>query len=141
VIKLLKEKSNLLPASLAGRQTTTAAWGQKFNNIAAAALLAVGSEQRRIDRVRERMQASSSLFILYVLTCFRGPQNGCIRQINVALLLQYIKKVVTCTLQPANCVQTPRTFFASHTIITRRSMAEANFRNFYSDHKFCYSPP
>jgi hypothetical protein len=49
VIKLLKEKSNLLPASLAGRQTTTAAWGQKFNNIAAAALLAVGSEQRRIE--------------------------------------------------------------------------------------------
>jgi len=37
VIKLLKEKSNLLPASLAERQTTTAAWGQKFNNIAAAA--------------------------------------------------------------------------------------------------------
>jgi hypothetical protein len=39
VIKLLKEKSNLLPASLAERQTTTAAWGQKFNNIAAACLL------------------------------------------------------------------------------------------------------
>jgi hypothetical protein len=69
VIKLLKEKSNLLPASLAGRQTTTAAWGQKFNNIAAAALLAVGSEQRHTQR--ECKRAPLSLYYM----CLRVSED------------------------------------------------------------------